>query len=686
MAKSKKNITVESPQADGRSWRGIALLCLISVVLRAVLGVLLHESQTVSIDENLYTNIARSLAFDGSLAYRAQPTNYPYLLYPILLVPVYWMNRLFGGDVYRYIQVFNSILMCSSLIPIYLFAADFTKDKKKAMTAALLTAIMPDLILTGYSMAENIIWPLSCLLLFFGYRMFSGKSCRYGYFTAATAGLLFFAKPGAVLVGVALLGWYTVQQWKHADKRKHCIGSILVLLGIIALIYLLHYIMLPEAFSLVGLYEKQTDDWSTKSFFVALEAIAVFPLLFAAACGGIFLILPFVYAKDFADDQKHFLYALSAGIAAVFVGTAFFVVPFRWEGGMGRIPLHLRYCAMFVPAYVIFSLHVGSHNGKNQNLYRCVLALSVLLIFPGVWIGFPSKTSSTIDSLALSAFASSPTLNGTVFGILCTVLALLPLLALLPDMQKGWQPKKHAKFAVIFYALMLLLNTGCAYAHTNLYIDPTIRQDALEINDMLNGSEEEFLGITQSDFISFDTFWLDSRLNEPMQMVTFPQMYVAMAERQGIYQPFVPQDQPPIIHSHETPNASRFIMMKGSEKFVEFNPSVSLSATANGHFNIVNTVPGERWVDSMLYGTDSGMLQDGDEVYISVFNKNRVHDGQISLILHISGSGKLSVQGTEIDLPAEPTAIRFIVPETEIIVLKPVGGNATIESYYTEIL
>ena len=100
MAKIKKKPAQKLPKAEaanisppaarriGTAGQVLLLFC-VSFALHALLNVLLKKAPNYFIDEILYTNIARSLAWEGKLAYRSQPVNYPYLLYPMALVPVY---------------------------------------------------------------------------------------------------------------------------------------------------------------------------------------------------------------------------------------------------------------------------------------------------------------------------------------------------------------------------------------------------------------------------------------------------------------------------------------------------------------------------------------------------------------------------------------------------------------------
>ena len=148
MARNKPDTTNRSQAISPRGWLlRVALLYAAACAVYAALAFILRGGPIVTIDESLYTNLARSLAWEGRIAYRSQPVNYPYILYPALLVPLYWLNALLGGDVYRWVQGFNVLLVCSSVFPAYCLASDFSGDRKKGFAAACITAIMPDMMM-----------------------------------------------------------------------------------------------------------------------------------------------------------------------------------------------------------------------------------------------------------------------------------------------------------------------------------------------------------------------------------------------------------------------------------------------------------------------------------------------------------------------------------------------------------
>ena len=109
----------------------LIFLWAASVLIRFLLAFIYRQGPTIIIDESLYTNIARSLAAGEGIAYRSQPIPYLYIFYPLLLTPIYMLP--IDMDIYRVIQLWNAILMSTSVFPVYLLAKDLTRDEKKAL-------------------------------------------------------------------------------------------------------------------------------------------------------------------------------------------------------------------------------------------------------------------------------------------------------------------------------------------------------------------------------------------------------------------------------------------------------------------------------------------------------------------------------------------------------------------------
>ena len=205
-----------------------------------------------------------------------------------------------------------------------------------------------------------------------------------------------------------------------------------------------------------------------------------------------------------------------------------------------------------------------------------------------------------------------------------------------------------------------------------------------EINEWVGA--DECLGITQRYYSDFYSYWLDSRLNQPMQQVTIDQMYVTMREMDGIYSPFVPLDQPPNVNNHETPDTNIFVLGKTIGEHLELNESVTARKTKNGHFTYAEITPGERWIDSMMYGLDDNTLRSGQTAYITIFDENRGNDdGTMTLLLTASGKGSLIVDGYAIELSENAQTYNINMPYSNPITLQADGASVEILSYYTKI-
>ena len=664
----------------------ILLLYLVSFLIHCVLNIVVNEGPTVVIDEGLYPNIARSLAWDGEVAFRSQPVNYPYILYPILLVPVFRLNHLLGGDIYRYVQVFNTILVASSVIPIWLFALDFSKNKQKSFLAAILVSIMPDMIMGGYEMTESLIWPMALWLFYFSYRWYIRRKLADGLLTALFTALMFFAKPGAVAYGSVLLLVHLILSFRN-DRRilVRSILSILFLLVLIGAVYALYIFGFKQETTLLGLYDKQTSEWKSKDILVAIEATFLTTLLFIFACGGIFALIPIVFLKKYEKEDRNYILASLLGMLAVIIGTAVFVVPYKWDSSLGKLPLHMRYCSMFIPAFFVFSisLDLPARELKDRKAINIALIIfTILSLFPGARSGFVLGQTGTIDSIVLSSFHTTNRLNGNATGWIATMIIVCLSIYLLFSLKDGWE-KSVQKNAVIIFMGFMLFNTICVHINAAVPIDPTIGKDANEVNRITKG--QKCLGITQRYYDDIYSFWLESRLNEPMQEVTIDQMFVKMDESKGIYSPFVPIEQAPNVNNHLTTDTDTFVLGKTIGELLELSDSVQATKTTNGHFTIAKITPGERWVDSMLYGMDDNKLYTGKTAFIHIYREDINPNEKMNLSISASGDSALLING-EISVPltAKRATYNISMPYSAVNTIEAENGDAEIFSYSIE--
>ncbi len=673
----------------------VVILFAVSFIVHVIVNCLVCQYPKIVIDEGLYTNIARSLAWEGKLEFRGQPINYPYLLYPFLLVPLYWIHGFLGGDIYRYVQVFNTLLIVSSVFPVYCFAKDFTGDKNKALLAGVIVSCMPDMLMGGYEMAEALIWPLALWMIFFCYRFFTTNELRYGLLNALFTGLMFAAKPGAIAAGAVMLLVHAIKTMiKDRSRIRNTLLSILLLLGIVGVVYGIFVLLFGATDSLLGLYTKQTSEWKQQDVLVAVEATFLTAFLFIFACGGVHGVLPLFCLSDYDDGKRHFILSFLLGVCAVIIGTAIFVVPYKWTGELGMIPLHMRYCAMFLPVMFVFSADMDLSPRNIKSFLIALAVFVVLVLFPGGRAGFVKGNSMEINSFALAAFNINGELKTNATGWILTFFVALFSIFLIfytydsqKKMKKGKRRKNSSRefrrIVAVYYVLFLLFNSICACLSASIYIDPTIEGDALEVNAVI--ADRQCLGIMQRRYYNdIYTYWLESRLSKPMQQVTIDQMLVQMDQTGGVYSPFVPVYQAPNVNNHETPETDTFILGMTIADHLELNESVQTEKTANGHFTIARIEPSKRWIDTMLYGLDDNMLEEGVTGQLLILDKNRNIDGNLVISITAYGDGILNIGGKKLQLESSEKTYEVTLKFQKVITMTAENAKVQIVKYTTQ--
>lgn len=682
---NRENLILSHP------FRFLLILFILGIVIRFSLSYLFRQGPSIQIDESLYINIAQSLAAGNGIAYRSQPVPYMYIFYPLLLTPLYLFPLPF--DLYRVIQLYNTVLISSSCFPIYLFANDFTNSKRKGILAAGLTLLMPDMQMAGFLMSENLVWPLSLWLIFFSYRFFKVKrnSIVYGIMTGVLSALLFWTKPGSFAMGFfllfsALIISCVIPQYHHL--RSGALTGLSVLFGLILLFYCLYVFGFGYEMSVLGLYKKQLTVISAKWFAAVAEFSFLQLLLFAISCGGFFFVIPYACIHEYKEVQRVFLFSFTGGLVAMSIGTAAFVDMFGWNGSFINPQLHLRYMAVFVPVMFVFSLATILPE-QRKSLVFSLAAMAVLTVFPGAFVGFVEGDSTRIDSLALSAWLK-PNYIPYVVGNLLTLLVVLFILSYSFLLMRKRLSSGLAKFPVFFLIFFLIYNNTCAYfACSTLTDDTGYGRDAVQMNSILENLSEEALIITQSHYNEILSYCLECRMRKPHQMVTSDTLFTAFAETGGFYKPFVPEDQDPNVGNHLTPDTGTFLFGITVADLLEFSPFVEIQKSDNNWYTIAQVPTGSRVVDTMVTGIDMNILSEGESAQFYVFDESRFKNGRLSLslvanalespvTLLIENAGKTQT----LSLSSNPFPYKISLRPGNTIITSN-GGDSVILSYST---
>ncbi len=138
-------------------WVVLAGVVLASFVLRAWLARDM-VAPFIMVDELIYSELARSIAAEGTLQVRDVPAGGFSVVYPLLISPAY---AIFDDlpTAYAAVKTLNALYMSLAAIPAY-FLARRVLETPLSLLASVLAVALPSLVYTGTVMTENVFYPL----------------------------------------------------------------------------------------------------------------------------------------------------------------------------------------------------------------------------------------------------------------------------------------------------------------------------------------------------------------------------------------------------------------------------------------------------------------------------------------------------------------------------------------------
>ena len=138
-------------------WAWLTTLVALSAIVRFAFAQRIAAPWIV-VDELIYSELARSVADEGRLLIRGEPSYGYGVVYPLLISPAY---LLFDSlpTAYDALRAINSVLVSLAAIPAY-FLARRVLPRGLALFASLLAVSVPSLLYAGEVMTENAFYPL----------------------------------------------------------------------------------------------------------------------------------------------------------------------------------------------------------------------------------------------------------------------------------------------------------------------------------------------------------------------------------------------------------------------------------------------------------------------------------------------------------------------------------------------
>ena len=623
----------------GQVYLFLLAIYIVSVSARFVLALLTSTHPISNIDEFLYYGVARSIATKGELLFRGMYADYTYIVYPLVLSPVYLVFKE-GANFYRLIQLWNALLMSLSVFPIYGIAARLLKNAKKALIAAAILMLAGDFALIQVIYSENVIYPLFFAAVFCAILLLEKGGMLPAVLLGVIAGLLYETKPGALVFPVVSLVFFGIISARQKNWRGilHGLVGILACAAIcFAFSALLKYVFHNEADNALSLYRSQlggtNNDLHLSIFFKSLPQYLYY---FILACGIACFLVPITRFSGFDRTAKVIFILTVVSLALSIIGTAWTIN--RYEYATHAV--HLRYIGMYIPLFFLFSLVQGETSDTKENRKRVriltICVLSFVAICAAIW-GVGGKENSTAmlhETLSLP-YAFSSISSGSIQRLAGLVVIILTLFVGYFHLCIG--EDKMARRIIYVLPMFLLIGNitlYCSFHHEYKKMD-SWEKPAESSLQAIKGNEYLYV-LTNDSYIVYSN--LDVRTAKTGFYVTLNDLFNNLYPTGGKYVPYKP-DQ--LLRGTKagkmTPDTDIFVvdntvfsMVKLSEYTRELDPE-------NDLLHVLKIQKDKPVFDAVMANVKSNKLEVGDTGVLVLFN-SRFTEGQLTIRMKISAT------------------------------------------------
>ena len=229
------------PRASAVSLAGARTAHLLAGIvaigfLGRLFGAWTRATPTFFPDEYLYAELGRSIA-DGNLPLvRGISSGFPSLLHPLLSAPFWLFDDV--ESAYRAIQAFDAAVMSLAALPAYAIARQVGIGRTLALVLAAAALLGPDLLLSGWLVAEPIAYPLVLASIWATIRAIDRPGVSSQLSLLALLGLTALARVQLAVVAVVALATIVLvgareRRLRHALREQWLVlaaaGALLVL-------------------------------------------------------------------------------------------------------------------------------------------------------------------------------------------------------------------------------------------------------------------------------------------------------------------------------------------------------------------------------------------------------------------------------------------------------------------------
>lgn len=617
------------------------------VAVRFLLALASSAYPTINIDEFLYTNLARSIAIGEGLVYHGQPADYAFVVYPLVLSPVYLLFDE-GIHLYRLLQLWNICLISLSVFPLFALAKAVSRDAKTALALALLSMLLPDFIIGQMLLSEAILYPLFFTLVYCAYRYWTERRLRDLVWIGVLGGLMYSTKPGQVVPAAAAFALCLVLALREKDGKAalRVCGGIACALAVIGAFYALVIFGFGYETTPFSLYDSQLtvdNDLHLDAFFKSLPLYLYYFILYTGYVG---FLLPLTEYPRYERARKRLYAFVLLSLFATMLGTAWVVN--RPEYGTDTI--HMRYVAMYVPVVLILGLPPLEKPVKKRpsldtpeqkrfcglpwTIWAALLVVLLCTVIFGCGAGMRENRAFNFSfSLSILMEKSMPRENEWIGGAII-LICLVPIVCMI---RKGTLRRSLKAYAAIL-ALLMTVNGAVEYNRLQKDVNHDLPKAAQTIIEHIGDDNVVLVCTTDSRGIWYysSLMFLDTSFKQNACLISIKDLFIKFHNTEGVYAPLLPTEERGALTRRMTPDTNTFVMDDASFRLIEFAPDVEHAASEDNMLHIIRFTKGQRLAKSSMCSLNSsemsmitqdsnGVLEVYDEALLSAPLTVRFH-------------------------------------------------------------
>ncbi len=590
-----------------------------AVLCRFLLALFTSAYPVTNIDEFLYYGMARSIAEGNGLMFRGQAAEYSYILYSLVLSPVYLLG-LRGPVLFRVMQLWNILLSSLSVFPLFCIAQRTIRDERKVPLAVALSMLLPDFMLGQLMMCENIILPLFYTLIAFTLLYLERTQLRRALAIGVVGGLLISAKPGALIPAAVLVLLLLITGIRNKDRKRilHTALGVVLTVAVSAALFGIVALLGGQA-SVISIYRSQVADG--KHLDVFFKFLAIYALYIVLAGGVGCFAVSFRKWRAFSPDQKLLFCAMLISLAITIIGVSWSVNRYEYNANTA----HMRYIGMYLPVIYCLALvppaevkqRRGQPVAKKNPTPWIVLIITALLLVIGIYSGV-NRYSVFVENMTFAVLISAFRAQISVW--LVTGIALIVIALWFWILYHKEQTVMRA--VTVSLVACMLVNGIAAYSLERKDTLFDYAKQAKELTQQISDDDEPmYLYTTQTTTGYYGA--LDAYSRKSIPFVRLNDMFNHLYEARGVYRPFLPEEQRGTVTTQMTPDTDTILMdLSVYDMLKRSEENTSHVASEGGALHLIRirdkTKP---WLDAVIGNTKNHVLDAGDTGILLIFNE-----------------------------------------------------------------